>query len=175
MTRSKDSSTEPTTSAPHGRYLKLPKSDGPNTSAELANVGGWMTFTPESVDGISELLTTSLHRAQSEIASAIESFISTELIPYCRKLSPGDLNLLSQRYVLGAAFNSESTYHGSNFCFKFTIRLYSKSQTTELEKPALLISLENISELLSHTLTHSPSHGESQPLTTLGENANKGS
>jgi hypothetical protein len=167
---SKDSSTGPTISEALTHFTETLRSVGPSDFASSVKLDGF-NFTPESVTGISALSTTCRLAGASAINSAIESFILTELIPYCLKLSPGDLNLLLQRYALGVDFNSE-VFHGSNFSFKCTIRWYSRSQAIDGKRPALLIPFEDIWKYLCHIKTPSSSLGESPEALKAGEIAN---
>ena len=93
--------------------------------------------------------------AQSEINSAIESFISTDLIPYLQTLSRGDLNLLSQKYALEVRCSYETISRGSNFSCKYTIALYSRSPPIGGAKVLLSIPLSDILKFLYPTQTPS--------------------
>jgi hypothetical protein len=105
-----------------------------------------MNSIQEFENGTAERRLKYIEAALCEINLATESYISTVLIPYLAKLSLGDLNLLLQRYVLEVHFSSGETSLGSNSFSKFTIALYSKSPTTDGERPLLSISLDDISK-----------------------------
>jgi len=168
-TPSNVSSTGPTTSLPPETFTSTQLSDGLYQIVNGAS-GAGLTFIPVFVTGTDELSTRLLQPIVYEIASVTESFISTELIPYLRKLSPGDLKALSRRYVLEVRCGSRESYPGPNCSFKFTIRLFSKFRTIGM-KSLLSISLGELSKILSLTPTPSSSSGASQPQPPHGENA----
>src|SRR5215469_1215489 len=147
MKPSKDSSTAPTTSAPLETSPSIPPSVGPFETANPVNASG-LLFTPESLNGTDELRRKLTEVAQSEINSAIELFISTDLIPFLQTLSPGDLNQLSQKYALEVRFSCGEASDGSNFYYKFTIALSSKSPRIGGGKPLLLIPFSVILKTL---------------------------
>jgi hypothetical protein len=152
MTNSNDSSTEQTTSPPHVTFTLTPPSGGLSSLVNPDKSDGWNS-TPESETGTSGLRIRLTETELSSINSDIESYISTALIPYLLKQSPGDLNLLSQKYVLEVRSSSDVAWDGSNFYYKFTIQLCSKSRPDDGEKHLLSISLSDILKTLSLTLT----------------------
>lgn len=149
--RSKDSSMGPTISDQLLPSHKIPQLPGQLQIASEDSRDGSPSIR-ESATGISELREAFIRAGQSAISSATESFISTELIPYLLKLSPGDLNLLSQRYVLEAVSSSERL-GGSSFSFKFTIRLSSKYPGTDGSKLLASRQLNDILKYLSRIPT----------------------
>ena len=169
-TPSNVSSTGPTTSLPPETFTSTQLSDGLYQIVNGAS-GAGLTFIPVFVTGTDELSTRLLQPIVYEIASVTESFISTELIPYLRKLSPGDLKALSQKYVLEVRYGSEKPYRGPSCSYKFTIALYSKSRNIGRERVLRSISLEELLKTLSHIQTPSSSSGASQPQPPHGENA----
>ena len=169
-TPSSDSSTERTICRLPETLASTPQLVGRFPFVRLVSDAG-LTFIPESEIGIGELNTKLTQAVVSEIASAIESFILIDLIPYLRTLSRGSLKALSRKYVLEVRSASGERSRGPNCSFKFTIRLYSKSHLTGRERPLLSISLEDILKIRSPIPTHSSSSGESQPQPPLGENA----
>ena len=168
---SSDLSTQQIISVRLGTLVKF--SAGPWLSAKPDNTAGWMTSIPESGTGTAGLSVAFTQHALSEINSAIESYISTELIPYLVRLSPGDLKALLPRYALEVRYGCRTGFRGSSFSFKFTIVLCSKSRTTDGGKLLLSIPLEDILKSLSPIPgTPSPSDGESPQVPPPGEIAN---
>ena len=154
MTPSNDSSTEQTTSQPRAISISTPLSDGLYQIVNDAS-GDGLTFIPVSATGTNELSTKLTTAIAYEIASDIESFTSTELIPYLLKQSPGDLKVLSQKYALEVRSGSDETWRGPNCSFRYTIRLYSKFHTSGRDRRLLSISLEKLLKILSLTPTPS--------------------
>jgi hypothetical protein len=150
-TPSNGSSTAQTTSAPPGTSTLIQRSDGLYQIVNDAN-GTGSTFIPVFVTGTNELNIRLLQPVLYEIVSDIESFISTDLIPYLHKLSPGDLKALSRRYVLEVRYGSRESYPGPSCSFKYTIRLFSKFRTIGM-KSLISISLGELSKILSLTRT----------------------
>ena len=170
---SKDLSTEPITSAQHATSTSIPRSAGPSPPASPGSAGGSIS-TLGSETGISEWNTLLAKPVLFAISSAIESYILTDLIPFLLKQSPGDLKVLSQKYVLEARFGSEIPARGPSCSYRFTIALYSKSLHIGRDRALLSISLEDLSKLLSRTQIPSSSNGESPSPTQAGETANDG-
>ena len=110
-----------------------------------------LTSIPASEIGTDELRRRLVELVLSEINSAIESYILTDLIPYLLRLSLGDLKVLSQKYVLEVRSSSGADSPGSSFYYKFTIALSSKSLPAVGERPLLLIPLDVILRYLCHT------------------------
>src|SRR5215469_3271047 len=102
---SKDSSTERNTSALPETSTSTPQSAGPSQTASDAS-GAGLTSIPESENGISEWKGRLIKPVLLETSSVIELYILTELIPYLRKLSPGDLKVLLRKYALEVRFGS---------------------------------------------------------------------
>ena len=165
-------STEQTTSPPPETSTSTPQSAGPSPLAKLGKEDG-LTFIPESETGISEWRGRLIKPVLSAIASDIELFISTGLIPYLLKLSPGDRRALSQKYVLEARYGLDEKWRGPNCSFRCMIRLYSKSHYIGRERVLLSIPLEELLKTLSHIQTPSPSSGESPQAEPPGESASE--
>lgn len=146
MDNLKSSSTPPITLAPPEISRRIPRWDGLSLCAPAASGDGFTNSIQESLIGTNGLKETFTHLVLSEINSGIESYISTELIPYLQTLSHGDRNLLWQKYALEGRCNSDAHSLGSRFSFKFTIALYSRSPHTDGEKVLFSIPLTNISE-----------------------------
>ena len=170
MKRSNDLSTEQTTSPPPETSTSTPQSAGPSPLAKLGKEDG-LTFIPESETGISEWRGRLTKPVLSAIALDIESYISTDLIPFLLKQSPGDLKALLQKYVLEVRYGSEKPYRGPSCSYKFTIALYSKSHYIGRERVLRSISLEELLKTLSHIQTPSSSSGELPQAPLRGENA----
>jgi len=172
MKRSNDLSTEQTTSPPLGTSTSTQQSAGPSPLAKLGKEDG-LTFIPESETGISEWRGRLTKPVLSAIALDIESYISTDLIPFLLKQSPGDLKALLQKYVLEVRYGSEKPYRGPSCSYKFTIALYSKSHYIGRERVLRSISLEELLKTLSHIQTPSSSSGELPQAEPPGENADE--
>src|SRR3954471_17948380 len=99
---------------------------GPSTSVKIFSLAG-SDFIPELKSGTNEWREAFILHAASEINSAIASYISTELMPYCLKLSHGDLNQLLQKCALEVRF-SFVLFPGSKFLCRYMIRLSSRCQ-----------------------------------------------
>src|SRR5215472_284564 len=160
MKRSKDSSTELIISLPPVTSPSIPRWDGRSTYATVTSAAGLTNSIQVSASGIDGLLNKSINAALSEMHLDIESYILTVLTPYLHKQSPGDLKALSQKYALEVRCSSGLESPGSNFYFKYTIALCSKSQPTAGGKLLLSIPLRAICRFLYPTLTHSLSSGE---------------
>ena len=107
-----------------------------------------------------ELQSNLVKAVLSEINSAIESFISTDLIPFLLKQSHGDLKALSQKYALEVRSGLEEKWRGQSCCFKFTIALFSKSLNIGRDRVRLSISLDELWKMPCLTPTPSSSNGE---------------
>ena len=140
---SSDSFTEPTTSAPLETSILTQMLDGLSQLARPDNDDGLISILAFAT-GIGGLRNQLTEAVQSEINSAIESFISTDLMPFLLKQSPGDLKALSQRYVLEVRFGLDERWRGPNCSFRCTIRLYSKFHTIGSERRLLSIELDEL-------------------------------
>ena len=147
---SNGSSTAQTIYLPPATFTSIQRSGGPFRPVKLVKDDG-STCIPVSEIGTDELKRKLLTLALSEINSAIESYILTDLIPYLLKLSHGDLKALSQRYALEVHSSSAGDSPGPSFSYKFTIALCSKSLPIVGERPLLLIPLSDILRYLYHT------------------------
>ena len=172
MKRSKGLSTEQTTSPPPEIFISIPQSGGAWRLVNLAKDAGLIS-TPESKNGISELSTILTEVVQYEISSAIELFISTDLIPFLHKQSPGDLKALLQKFVLEVRSSSSEACPGPSYSCRYMIRLSSKSPSTGPGKRLLSVPLSLLLKTLCLTPTPSPSSGESPQVELLGENVSE--
>lgn len=152
MKRLNGSCTEQITSPPPETSTSTQRSAGPSPSANPASGAGSISI-PESEIGIGGLKHLLTEHAQFAISLAIESYISTGLIPYLHKLSHGDLNRLLQRSVLEVRSSSPDPLDGWSYCFKYTIALCSKSRPPGGSKPLLSIPLSAILKTQSRTRT----------------------
>ena len=169
---SSDSSTGPITCLPLEISTSILPSDGPLLRANLGSVAG-LSYIRALENGTAELNTILTHAVTSEISSVIESYISTVLTPYLRKLSPGDLKVQSQKYVLEVRSGFENPYRGPSFSFKYTIALFSRSLERGRERALLSIPLDKLSKILCPTTIHSSSSGVSPAPTSPGGSANE--
>jgi len=135
-----------------------PQWHGPSKLARRGSSAG-SPSTPESLLGTSGFEIKLTDHLLSEINSAIASYISTGLIPYLLKLSPGDRKARSQKYALEVRSSSGQMSRGSSFSFKFTIALCSKSQHIGGERLLLSIPLSDILKLPCLTMIPSQSSG----------------
>lgn len=149
---SSDSSTEQTTSPPPETYISIRMSDGQCEIVRPGSGDGSIS-TPEYVNGIEGLRMLLTAPVLSQINSVIGSFISTDLMPFLLKQSPGDLKALLQKYALEVRCGFEEKWHGRRCSYKFTIALYSKSHTIGTERRLLTISSDELSRILSLTQT----------------------
>ena len=170
---SNDLSTEQTILAQPATSTSILQSDGLSQLASTASVAGSIS-TQEFETGTNELRNRLTKLVQSEISSAIESYILTDLILSLLTLSPGVRNQLLQKSVLEARCNYDEISHGQSCSFKFTIRLCSKSLSTVLERPLLSIPLDELWKTLFPTQTPLSSSGGSPSQTPAGETANDG-
>ena len=172
MKRSKGLSTEQTTSPPPEIFISIPQSGGAWRLVNLAKDAGLIS-TPESESGIGKLRDRLTLPVLSAIGLDIESYISTDLIPYLRKQSPGDLKALLQKFVLEVRSSSSEACPGPSYSCRYMIRLSSKSPSTGPGKRLLSVPLSLLLKTLCLTPTPSPSSGESPQVELLGENVSE--